>query len=152
MGFTKHIMNYETYNLFLDDVRQPTDCLSYTHEPRYGTREWVVVRSHDEFINEFLYRWSLDQFPELVSFDHDLADEHYDPAMYHSEENYNELAEKFTEKTGLDSAKFFVQFCIDQSIELPECLVHSMNPVGKEKIKQTIHDYDRFQKRFGSRG
>jgi hypothetical protein len=145
-----HIINFETYSLFLDDIRDPRECLTYLHDPRYGTREWVVARTHDEFVGALLSRWSEGKFPELVSFDHDLADEHYDPSMYHGDSNYAEVSDKFKEKTGLDSAKFFVQFCIDQSIELPECLVHSMNPVGRERIKQTLNDYKKFIKRFGS--
>lgn len=152
MGYKNHIINFETYNLFLDDVRMPKDCLAYTNEPRYGTREWVIVRTHDEFVQEILNRWANDEFPELISFDHDLADEHYDPSMYHSQEGYEITAENFKEKTGYDSAKFFVDFCIQQSIELPECLVHSMNPIGRKKIIEVIHDYDRFYKKFGNRG
>lgn len=151
MGLKNHIINFKTYNLFLDDFRNPTDCLTYLHEPRYGTREWVVVRSHDEFVNEVLYRWGNGEFPELVSFDHDLADEHYDPSMYHGTENYNEVAERFVEKTGLDSAKFFVDFCIQVSIQLPECLVHSMNPAGKDRIKETLKDYARYYARLSNR-
>jgi hypothetical protein len=150
MGLKNHIMNFKTYNLFLDDVRMPSDCLAYMTEPRFGTREWVIVRSHDEFVNTVLSQWNDGQFPELVSFDHDLADEHYDPAMYHGTENYNEVAKSFVEKTGLDSAKFFVDFCIQVSIQLPECLVHSMNPAGRDRIKETLKDYDRYIKRFGS--
>jgi len=145
-----HIMNFKTYNLFLDDIRQPKDCLTYTHEPRYGTREWEVVRSHDEFISNVTRNWAEGKFPELVSFDHDLADEHYDPAMYHGVEAYNAKSVKFDTPTGNETAKWFVQFCIDQSIELPECLVHSMNPAGKQRIKSTLQDYERYIKRFGS--
>jgi hypothetical protein len=145
-----HIMNMKTYSLFLDDIREPRECLTYLHDPRYGTREWVVARTHDEFVSTILSRWAEGEFPELVSFDHDLADEHYDPAMYHGVDAYNDKAIEFKEKTGLDSAKFFVQFCIDVSIELPECLVHSMNPAGRERIRQTLFDYERYQQRFGS--
>lgn len=144
-------MNFKTYNLFLDDVRMPNDCLTYIQEPRYSTRKWVIVRSYDEFVQVLLNRWSDGEFPELVSFDHDLADEHYDPAMYHGEEAYNNAELKFTEKTGNECAKFFVDFCIQQSIELPECLVHSMNPIGRDKIKNTLKDYARYYARFSNR-
>lgn len=139
-------MNFETYNLFLDDVRNPEDCVSYTNEPRYRTRKWVVVRTHNEFLTTILNRWTKGEFPELVSFDHDLADEHYNEEMYKSREAYDGLAEGFREKTGYDTAKFFVEFCVDQSIELPECLVHSMNPVGRKKIIEVIHDFDKIYK------
>ena len=99
MGLKNHIMNFETYNLFLDDIREPRECLSYTNEPRYGTREWVVVRTHDEFVQTVVNRWANGEFPELVSFDHDLADEHYSPTCGDADDYPTE----FEEKTGLDS-------------------------------------------------
>ena len=134
-----HINNMKTYSLLLDDFREPRDCLNYLEDPRYGTRDWVIARTHDEFVGIVQSRWAKNEFPELVSLDHDLAAEHYDPSMYHGVDAYNDKAKEFKEKTGLDSAKFFIQFCIDVSIELPECLVHSMNPAGKERIKQTLY-------------
>jgi hypothetical protein len=143
-----HIINFKPYSLFLDDIREPNECLTYLHEPRYGTRKWVVVRSHAEFVQLVVDKWNDGQFPELVSFDHDLADEHYDPTMYHGVDAYNAKSVNFKEETGNETARWFVQFCIDQSIELPECLVHSMNPSGKERIKQTLKDYDRYMSKF----
>ena len=141
-----HIINFKTYSLFLDDIRVPTDCTNYMREARYGTREWVTVRSHSAFVIEVAERFANGQFPELVSFDHDLADEHYDPTMYHGIDNYNVKAIQFKEDTGNESARWFVQFCIDNGIELPECIVHSMNPAGRERINQTLKDYDRYIK------
>jgi hypothetical protein len=138
----------KTYNLFLDDVRVPTDCVNYMRNADYTNLDWVIVRSHEEFVNEVEDRFRKGEFPNIVSFDHDLADEHYDPKMYHGDEAYNEASVNFREKTGLDSAKWFVQFCIDFDLQLPPCLVHSMNPVGANRIKQTLLDYERFKAKF----
>lgn len=128
----KQLMNedkrFQTYNLFLDDERQPNEC-TWMNDSRYTNLKWVVVRSHDEFVRTLSDRFKQNEVPELVSFDHDLAD----------------VGGKVDEKTGNDSAKFLVQWCIDNSINLPECLVHSKNPIGRERIKQTIKDYTRFQ-------
>jgi hypothetical protein len=119
---------FQTYNLFLDDERQPNEC-TWMNDSRYTNFKWVVVRSHDEFVRTLSDRFKQNEVPELVSFDHDLADG----------------GGKVDEKTGDDSAKFLVQWCIDNSINLPECLVHTMNPIGRERIKQAIKDYNRFQ-------
>lgn len=140
-------MNFRPYNLFLDDVRFLDEC-SYMNDPRYTTRNWIIVRSYDQFVSELQRRWEMGQFPELVSFDHDLADEHYHGSMFDSASAYNEAAQNFREKTGNDAAKFLVQFCIDHLIDLPECLVHSMNPVGRTNIKNTLLDWNRYQAKF----
>jgi hypothetical protein len=119
---------FQTYNLFLDDEREPNEC-TWMNDSRYTNLKWVVVRSHDEFVRTLSDRFNRNEVPELVSFDHDLAD----------------VGGIVREKTGNDSAKFLVQWCIDNSINLPECLVHTMNPIGRERIKQAIKDYNRFQ-------
>jgi hypothetical protein len=142
------IINFKKYNLFLDDIREPTECLTYSSEPRYGTCNWIVVRSHAEFVQLVIDKYNNGEFPELVSFDHDLAHEHYDQSMYQEVDSYNEKIANFREETGNETAKWFVQFCIDKNIKLPECLIHSMNPYGKEKIKQTLKDYDRYISKF----
>ena len=118
----------QTYNLFLDDMREPNEC-TWMNDSRYTNLEWVVVRSHDEFVRTLSDRFKKNEVPELVSFDHDLADN----------------GGKAGEKTGYDSAKFLVQWCIDNSVSLPECLVHSKNPIGRERVRQAVNDYKRFQ-------
>ncbi len=62
-----------SYNLFLDDFRMPADVVLYMPKCAYYTdREWVIVRSYDEFVK------TIEEMgiPQAVSFDHDLADEH----------------------------------------------------------------------------
>ena len=76
----ERILKY--YNLFLDDIRQPSDCLKYLTDERYSTEEWIIVRSHEEFVQLIQRKWTEREFVRLVSFDHDLNDEHYDPSMF----------------------------------------------------------------------
>jgi hypothetical protein len=90
--------------------------------PMYRNQEWEIVRNFDEFVD-----WILTNgLPDVVSFDHDLADEHYAFAG-----NYN----IFREKTGYDAAKWLVEFCMHEQLPLPEYHVHSMNPVGGDNIR-----------------
>ena len=42
------------------------------------------------------------------------------------------------EKTGFDCAKWLVDHCHDNSLSFPEYIVHSLNPVGSERIKRYI--------------
>ena len=70
--------------LYLDDIRVPDG-------------DWVIVRSYNEFISH-IKQYGL---PEFISFDHDLADEHY------AGENYK----NFKEKTGLDCARWLLVYC-----------------------------------------
>jgi hypothetical protein len=98
---------------------------------------WKVVRSYNEFIKAI----EENGLPTMVSFDHDLADEHYDPDL-HGSETYNELYDSFVEKTGYDCAKWLIDYCAENKLALPETiLVHSMNPAGTLNIKSIFNSY-----------
>ena len=133
-----------TYNLFLDDIRTPMLCLNYRTkympESRviYGLEDWVIVRNHNEFIEKICDEFNIGNFPKIVSFDHDLADIHYDSSTYSEHFSYYE-------ETGADSAKFLVNFCIDNKLDLPKCYIHSSNTVGAERIYENLQDYYRYK-------
>jgi len=132
----------KTYNLFLDDFRMPVDCSRYMPNPGiYNKLEWVIVRNYDEFI-KFISKNGL---PEMISFDHDLADEHYSNDMYAGAEVYNKNYDHFTEKTGYDCAKWLVEYCMDFDLDLPEYIVHSMNPAGGKNIWEYLENYRKFR-------
>lgn len=118
--------------LFLDDIRNPIDCVLYRNNKIY-LENWDVVRNYDEFV-----KYILDNgIPDVVSFDHDLADEHYSPTMNDSV-RYNELSNQFKEKTGNDCTKWLCEYCVLNGLPLPEYYIHSMNPVGRENIMSTL--------------
>ena len=125
--------------LFLDDIRDPKDCVSYMYK-RIGKlnpiylEDWSIVRNFNHFksfieenINEITH----------ISFDHDLADSHYTPKEYW--DNYEE-SKKYqeslthTEKTGYECAVWMKTFYEENNVNLPIMFVHSMNPVGTDKI------------------
>jgi hypothetical protein len=126
------------YNLFLDDIRNPADT-GYTGKIGfYVNTSWVIVRNYDQFCKEIASRFEADEsLPDLVSFDHDLADEHYHPSMGNVYE-YNTISKNFKEKTGMDCAKWLVDYCLDNGFDLPTCWVHSANPVGKRNIQSYL--------------
>lgn len=103
------------YKLFLDDIRFP------------ATADWIIARNMDDAV------WYIQNrgVPDHISFDHDLADDHYIIGQKH-------------EKTGYDFAKWFCDYVMDNGIALPENFdytVHSMNPVGAANIKHYMHNF-----------
>jgi hypothetical protein len=116
--------------LFLDDVRQVRDACYYMPNPRvYWDEGWDIVRDYNEFVG-YIEKNGL---PDLISFDHDLADEHYT-------EPWNVVNHPYKEKTGFECAKWLVEYCLDNSLKLPEFLVHSANPVGADNIKRYLEN------------
>lgn len=120
--------------LYLDDVRTPTTTI-------HGYEPWYVVRNYEEFV-----AWILDNgIPDLISFDHDLAKEHTD-------DYFNQVAlqghqipdyDNYKEKTGLDCARWLVEFVQKSGQPLKAVSVHSHNPVGAANIQSFINGFKR---------
>lgn len=113
--------------LFLDDIRYPIDVYRYTKQDIYLRKDWHIARNYEQFVNRILGNG----LPEMISFDHDLADEHY----------WNNDAGSFVEKTGYDCAKWLIDYCMDNDLDLPEFYCHSMNPVGKGNIESLLKNF-----------
>jgi hypothetical protein len=125
-------------NLFLDDCRTLEEAHNFTLNPIYKNWKWSIVRSYDEFVT-FIETNGL---PEFISFDHDLADEHYAPKEFW-DDKYNDWAagQNFKEKTGLECAKWLVDYCMDNELDLPDYYIHSANPVGAKNIYDYFESY-----------
>ena len=104
--------------LYLDDVRCPK------------TEGWDIVRTYENFVD-----WiKKNGLPSEVSFDHDLAEIHYDPSTW--TENF-----KYHEKTGYDAAKWMCDYCMENGLPIPEFNCHSANPVGRENILAILNSH-----------
>jgi ASC-1-like (ASCH) protein len=123
------------YNLFLDDIRSLGETYKYTKDQDYLEKKWIIVRSYDDFVRVVEEEWGKGNFPEVISFDHDLAPEHYAPRE-HWDDHYGAWAhaQEFIEKTGYEAAKFYVDFRREHDLPMAKIKCHSMNPVGKKKI------------------
>ena len=134
------------YNLFLDDIRVPNDCRLYKVPGMpndnwiYSDMKWVIVKNYNEFIKTISDKFINDEFPSTISFDHDLADV--------DDEKSGLICVKFNEKTGHDCAKWLLNFCIENDIEMPKCWVHSMNTIGNLNIRRTIEDWNRWKNKL----
>lgn len=121
------------YKLFLDDFRNPQDCAKYMYtrigpiNTIYLEEDWIIARTYDDFEKCF-YTYGV---PNVISFDHDLADAHYDPSTWTSSFTYKE-------KTGYDCAKFMIEWCKGHNQYPEQIFVHSMNPVGTENINNLL--------------
>jgi hypothetical protein len=132
------------YNLFLDDFREPHEVGNYilpvNFRTYYRLKPWVIVRNYAEFVTCIEEKG----MPDIISFDHDLADEHYTPEHYWDDydksKEYQESRE-YTEKTGLGCAEWLVNYCMDKDLPLPKYFIHSMNPVGADNIKNYLENY-----------
>jgi len=106
-----------TWNLFIDNERYP---------PSDG-REWVIARSGQEVLNEFLDRG----MPSYISFDYDLGE---------------------NSGTGYDIAKILIDIDMGTPIDMyrfPKNFsfyVHSQNLIGKTNIERLLNRYLEFKR------
>ncbi len=123
--------------IFLDDYRTPQDCLKYMHT-RIGPNnsvyndEWIVVKNYEEF--KKILEDNIGNVSH-VSFDHDLADEHYNPEHMIEDSDYESLAATYKERTGYDCASLLKYHYEIRDMELPIIIIHSMNPIGRKRIE-----------------
>lgn len=134
--------------LWLDDFRNPF----LNHEknvPQGFEIHWVL--NYDQFV-EWIQLYGL---PELISFDHDLADEHYTPEYfwndYQESKKYQDWrSASYKEKTGKDCANWLVNYCLDNELNLPDFLIHSANPVGADNIRGLLEGFNKFRNGEGT--
>ncbi len=113
-----------SYKLFLDDERSPYK----VHWIEMPLGPWDIVRSYKEFV-EFILKNGI---PAHVSFDHDLADEHY----------HNNNTADYKEKTGYHCAQWLTEYCLDNNLPFPPFTEHSLNPIGRENIATLIESFN----------
>lgn len=106
--------------LWIDDLRPAPS--GYTH----------IARNYEQAIallSNYELQW------ELVSFDHDLADEHYnnllDPSQY-------------KEKTGYEIAKWVEEEAYHRRIRKFEWRIHTSNPAGRRRIEAALRNADKY--------
>jgi hypothetical protein len=111
--------------IFLDDYRVPSDVKWIALPPR-PDGSWTIVRSFEE-LKELL--GTLDEAPEFIAFDHDLADAHYNGDFSNPDE-----------KTGYDCAKLVASMAFHKWKTIPPYVVHSLNPIGKKNIEMFLEN------------
>lgn len=110
--------------LWLDDIRNPFTMSDWllSHSPDYwyemveGTHEVIWVKNYDDFVTWIEMRG----LPDEIGFDHDLGD---------------------GSKSGMDAAKWLVEYCMDNDVDIPDYFIQSANPVGRENIEGLIENF-----------
>ena len=131
--------------LWLDDVRDPfdkkVDWLVFSPVGRNIDVYWVT--SYMEFVDWIM----INGLPDGICFDHDLADEHYRPSMYNPDGHYSLYYSDgtFKEKTGYDCAKWLIDYCDVNNLELPKYNIQSANPIGRQNIDMLLKNYLKFK-------
>ena len=129
--------------IYLDDIRTPVN------------PEWVVVRSYDEFV-EKVRELGLENI-EVISLDHDLGDTAMNEYFNNVSPNYTLDYSNIEEKTGMDCAKWLVNYYYDNynlaedlisrknkkiiGITFPKVYTHSANPIGSANIMGYINNF-----------
>lgn len=120
-----------SYNLFLDDFRTPQVAYRVVHDPRYNNLSWVIAKDY----NEFVKRIEDLGIPDLVAFDHDLADAHYNECQkLMTDAEYDTLGEK----TGYHAAKYLVNKCVLEGLSIPDYIIHTQNYNGGLAIRSIM--------------
>jgi hypothetical protein len=126
-------------SIYLDDQRTPIESPS-------ANTEWVVTRNYNEFIG-LVEKTGLANI-EIISLDHDLdfsATRHY---VEEVKETYIIDYSKIKEKTGLDAAKWLIEYSKSTGHSLPQCYTHSANPIGSGNIIGYLNLYLKICKRL----
>lgn len=113
-----------TWNLFIDDERDPLDVFWAREDilTKYRTEKWVICRNKLEVMTQLFYY----DMPKFISFDHDLGDD---------------------QPTGFSIAKLLVELDMDAGVNMTKLssdfdfYVHSQNPVGKANIEGYLNGY-----------
>ena len=118
-------------SIYLDDTRTPL-------EHPLG-KEWVTVRDYDEFV-DLVTKTGLNNV-ELISLDHDLGKSAIDHFFGYTRENYEIRYDWISERTGMCVVKWLVTHARETGLDLPQCYVHSANPIGCGNMMGYINMY-----------
>ena len=129
--------------IYLDDVRTPVNT------------DWVVVRSYDEFV-EKVRELGFENI-DVISLDHDLGDTAMSEYFNNVSPNYTLDYSNIEEKTGMDCAKWLVDYYYDNynlsedlisrknkkiiGITFPKVYTHSANPIGSANICGYVNNF-----------
>ena len=108
--------------IWLDDIRNPFVydgwLIQYAPDYAYGDGRVIWVKSYLEFTD-----WiTQNGLPDKIAFDHDLG----------------------IGKTGKDCANWLVGYCMDNDKFIPDYVIQSANPVGKENIDGLLSRFEKF--------
>jgi hypothetical protein len=128
--------------LFLDDIRMPADAWIYSERIKMLEKsntiscEWTIVRNYQDFC-DFIDKFGI---PSVVSFDHDLCEEHMKYYFdFTSKNGYIDYSNLST-KTGKHCAEYFLDKWTEAGKPSTQVYVHSANRWGQVEIKNVLKE------------
>ena len=118
-------------SIYLDDTRTPL-------EHPLG-KEWTVVRDYDQFV-DLVTKTGLNNV-ELISLYHDLGQLAIRHFFDNTRVNYTINYAFIRENTGMDVVKWLIDLAKESDLDLPQCYVHSANPIGCGNMMGHINMY-----------
>lgn len=131
--------------LFLDDLRNPfeQDWMNWLaqYSPIEQPYEVVWVKSYEQFV-----AWiKTNGLPAGFSFDHDLGSDISREKVKNGMSKTQARKEKKGTKTGMDCAKWLVEYCLDNKLPMPPYSIQSANPAGRENIDGLLKGFIKHQ-------
>lgn len=119
--------------LWLDDKRDPwaPDWVK-NYSPIGFPCRIVWVKNYRGFT-----KWIIKNgLPDAICFDHDLSDIKLNLIGF-----FFKRQPLFREKTGYDCAKWLVNYCIDNNLDLPKWNIQSSNTPGRDNINGILNSF-----------
>lgn len=123
--------------LWLDDVRDPYEHDWLIFSPILPPFDVFWARSYEDFV-KFITRNGL---PDAICFDHDLGGDVQREKVSKGMSKRQARLERQGTKTGMDCAKWLVEYCLDKKMPLPRYNIQSANPAGKANIDGLLQSF-----------
>lgn len=123
--------------LWLDDYRDPLDGDWLIFSPIPQPYEVLWVKNYKDFC------WWITKngLPTAICFDHDLGQDVADEKVRNGMSKRKSRMEKRNEMSGFECAKWLVEYCLDNNLELPKWNCQSANPVGRDNINGLLNNF-----------
>ena len=120
--------------IWLDDKRNPfeEDWINWLaqYSPIEKPYEVIWVKSYEEFV-----AWvKSNGLFSACCFDHDLGDDIAREKVKKGMSKRQARREKKGTKTGMDCAKWLVEYCLDNNLKIPPYAIQSANTCGRDNI------------------
>ena len=123
--------------LWLDDVRNPFENDWLVFSPIEQPFEVSWVKSYQDFC-EWITNNGL---PDAICFDHDLGLDEVHEKKTMSKSALKRFRKTPEYKTGYDCAKWLVEYCLDNHLQIPKWNIQSANRVGKDNINGLLQSF-----------
>lgn len=134
--------------LWLDDIRDPhsSTWVMWRRPLIDNDYEITWVKNYDEFTS-----WiTKNGLPDIICFDHDLGDDVAREKVSKGMSKRQARREKRETKSGHDCAKWLVNYCMDNDVDLPTYLIQSANPVGALNIDGLLSNFRSARAKYGT--